>query len=506
VTGVKKVPRVEYTNQAFTKGSRNIRINMMFDRMGALSEEELNKLHSATMEIFGDVGVAFREPEALKIFKKHGVKVDGDKVFLTEGHVAKALETVPAKFTISARDPEKSVVVGGDKPVFVPGYGPAFMITETGDMRRPVLEDYNNLCKLVQTSKYIDVNGCLMVDPSDVSPETAHLDMLFSNIVLCDKPFLGSTASRQAARESIEMAGMGWGGFNNIKDKPVMISIISSLSPLQFSNDQAGALIEYSRHGQVSMIGLLMMAGSTGPVTLPGLMAVQNAEMLAGVVLTQLVKARAPVIYGGTSSITDMRMGDLAVGAPEMPMIQHMQVQMAKFYGVPCRGSGSISDAHFPDMQAGIESALALSTTIRSGADFILHACGILGSYLAMSYEKFIIDEELCGMLLKMIKPVDISDESIDLATIKEVGIGGEYLTHPRTFERCRTEFFIPDLMNRQNYENWSLSGKKRLDEVATDMVSKRLAAYEKPEIDPDIEKELAQYVADRKNKSSGHV
>ncbi len=476
---------------------------MMFDRMGTLSEKELNRLHSATIEILGDVGIAFREPEALKIFKKHGVKVDGDKVFLSEGEITKALDTVPAQFTIAARNPEKSVVIGGDNPVFTPGYGPVFMITETGDMRRAVMEDYNNLCKLVQTSKYIDVNGCLMVDPSDVSPESVHLAMLFSNIVLCDKPFLGSTASRLAARESIEMAGIGWGGLSNIKDKPVMISVITPISPLQYSSEQAGALIEYSRNGQVILIGLLMMAGSTGPVTLSGLMALQNAETLAAVVLAQLVNAGVPVIYGGTSSITDMKTGSLSIGAPEMSMIQHMQVQIAKFYGIPCRGSGGISDAHFPDMQAGIESTLALSTTIRSGADFILHACGILSSYLAMSYEKFIIDEELCGMLLKMIKPVDISDESIDLATIKEVGIGGEYLTHARTFERCRTEFFIPDLMNRQNYENWSRSGKKKLDEVAADSLSRRLAAYEKPKIDPDIEQELSQYVADRKNKSS---
>jgi trimethylamine--corrinoid protein Co-methyltransferase len=328
--------------------------------------------------------------------------------------------------------------------------------------------------------------------------------MLFSNIVLCDKPFLGSTASRQAARESIEMAGIGWGGLSNIKDKPVMISVITPISPLQYSSEQAGALIEYSRNGQVILIGLLMMAGSTGPVTLSGLMALQNAETLAAVVLAQLVNAGVPVIYGGTSSITDMKTGSLSIGAPEMSMIQHMQVQIAKFYGIPCRGSGGISDAHFPDMQAGIESTLALSTTIRSGADFILHACGILSSYLAMSYEKFIVDEELCGMLLRMIKPVDISDESIDLATIKEVGIGGEYLTHARTFERCRTEFFIPDLMNRQNYEKWNMSGKKKLDEVATDRVSKRLAAYEKPNINPGIEQELTRYIAKKKNKSLG--
>ncbi|MGD8658779.1 MAG: trimethylamine methyltransferase family protein [Desulfobacterales bacterium] len=473
---------------------------MMFDRMGTLSEEELNRLHSATMEILRDVGISFGEPDALKIFKNHGVKVDGDKVFLTEDQITNALDTVPAQFSVAARDPEKSVVLGGDNLVFTPGYGTVFITSETGDLRRPVMEDHNNLCKLVQTSKYIDVNGCLMVDPSDVPAETAHLDMLFSNLVLCDKPFLSSSASRQAVRECIELAGIGWGGADKIKDKPVMISVITPLSPLQYSWEMAGALIENSRYGQVSLIGLLMMAGSTGPVTLSGLMALQNAEILAAVVLTQLVNPGAPVIYGGTSTITDMRTGSLASGAPEMPMIQHMQVQMARFYDIPCRGTGGITDAHVPDIQAGIESALALSTTIRSGANFILHACGILSSFLAMSYEKFIIDEELCGMLRRMIKPVDISDESIDLATIKEIGIGGEYLTHARTYERCRTEFFLPTLMNRQDYESWNLSGKKTLDETATERVAGRLAAYEKPKIDPAIEQELSQYVAKRKN------
>ncbi len=473
-------------------------------RMGALSKEELNKLHSATLEIFRDTGISFREPEALKIFKKHGVRTDGDKVFLNENQITKALETVPAQFTLAARNLEKSVVIGGDNLVFAPGYGAVFVITETGDMRQPVMQDYNNFCKLVCTSEHIDVNGCLMVDPSDVSPETAHLDMLFSNMTLCDKPFLGSAVSRQAARESVEMAGINWGGADHIKDKPVIISVISSLSPLQYSGEMAGTLIEYARHGQAILIGLLMMAGSTGPVTLAGLMALQNAEILAGVVLTQLVNPGTPVIYGGTSTITDMRTGGLAIGAPEMPVIQHLQVQMAQFYNIPARGSGGVTDSHFPDIRAGVESALALATTVRSGANFILHACGILSSFLAMSYEKFVVDEELCGMLRRMLKPVEISSESIDLQTIKEVGIGGEYLTHAKTFERCRTEFFAPDLMNRPDYESWNISGKKTLDLEATDMVAKRLAAYKKPKIDPDIERELARYVAERKNKASG--
>jgi len=161
--------------------------------------------------------------------------------------------------------------------------------------------------------------------------------------------------------------------------------------------------------------------------------------------LSQLVNPGTPVIYGSTSTVTNMRTGGLSIGAPELSMIQNATVQMGKYYGLPCRGSGGVTDAQYPDMQAGIESTLALSTTIMSGANFILHACGILGSYLAMSYEKFLADEEICSILRRMLKPIDVTEERIELDVIKAVGIGQEYLTHPKTLAYCRTEFYLTD-------------------------------------------------------------
>ena len=253
----------------------------MFARRDLLSDKDLNKLHNASMEILKDVGIAFYEPEAIEIFANHGVKVDDNVVYIEEHHVEKALESAPSEVKLHARNPERSVTIGGDNLVFCPGYGASFMIDTDGEIRHAVLDDYMNFCKLVQTSKTIDMNGCLMIDPHDRPAESAHLDMISSNIILCDKPFLGSSISRQAAIDSIEMARIVWGGNKNIQDKPIMMAIISSLSPLQYSAEMAGALIEYARHGQANMIGLLMMAGATGPVTLPGLLALQNAEMLA---------------------------------------------------------------------------------------------------------------------------------------------------------------------------------------------------------------------------------
>jgi trimethylamine--corrinoid protein Co-methyltransferase len=471
----------------------------MYDRMPTLTEAQMTKIHDAAMNILSSVGVAFNEEESLDIFKKNGFKVDGKTVFFSENKVRGALESAPQRFTLAARNQANSVELGDDDFAFVPGYGAPFIITSDGQKRDATMEDYDNFCKLVQTSKYIDMNGFMMVEPSDIPSETAHLDMLLSSIVLCDKPFMGSPISKEGARDAIEMAGLVWGGKDKIKDTPVTVSLINSLSPLQFSEEMASSLIELARYGQACVLASLAMAGASGPVELAGVLAMQNAEILAGLTLAQLVRPGVPIIYGSTSSPMDMRTGGLSIGAPELSMIVSCTAQMARFYSLPSRSGGGLTDANFPDAQAGIESAMALITAARNGINFILHACGILGAYVAMSYEKFIIDEELCGMVKKLIESIEISDETIDLPTIEEVGIGGNYLTQPKTFELCRTAFFLPELMTVQDYDSWQSAGGKRADERASDLLNKRLANYEKPDIDPAIESELSEYVTRRK-------
>ncbi|WP_319406075.1 trimethylamine methyltransferase family protein [uncultured Desulfosarcina sp.] len=475
----------------------------MYDRMQTFTTDQMTRLHDAAMALLSGVGVAFNESEALEIFASNGFRVDGKKVFITEAQVKKALDTAPSSFTVTARNPAKSVAVGEDDFVFVPGYGAPFVAMPDGSQRHATMADYDNFCKLVQTSKTIDMNGFMMVEPGDVAPETAHLDMMFSSMVLCDKPFMGSPVSKQGARDCVEMASIMWGGKDKFKAAgPVSVSLINSLSPLQFSDEMAGSLIELARANQACVIASLIMAGSSGPVTLAGVLALQNAEILAGITLAQLVNPGAPVIYGSTSSAMDMRTGGLAIGCPELSMVVSATAQMARFYKLPSRSGGGLTDAHFPDGQATGESVLALSTAARNGINFILHSAGILGSYIAMSFEKFLIDEEMCGILRKLIKPIDVSDDAIDVETIKTVGIGGQYLTQPKTFKLCRTEFYMTDFFNRQNHAGWKAAGAQRIDQAATESLSRRLAAYEKPPIDPNIETALAAYVAVRKNKS----
>ena len=464
-------------------------------RIQNFSDEQLDLIHDATLRIWKDDGIRFRDEEALSIFKRHGVKIDGEVVHIDEKTFDQSLESVPSEFTLHSRNSEKNVTIGGRSIALAPGYGCAFIIDADGEHRKPTIKDYQNLVKMVQTSRVINVNGQLMAEPSDVHANDAHLYMLFENIRLSDKPFLGSTVSRRAAIDSYHMASIAWGGSDQLKDKPVMIGIISSLSPLQYSSEMAGALIEYAKRGQVNMVGGLIMAGSTGPVELPGVIVLQNAEFLAGIVLTQLINPGTPIIYGGTSSITDMRKATLSVGAPEFSILQNAQAQLAQYYDIPCRGSGGITDSLVPDAQAALESSISLNTTLHSGSHFILHACGILGAFIGMSFEKFVIDEEILAMLLKLYTPIEINEETMDLETIKEVGIAGEYLTHPKTFQFCRSAFFQSSIAKRMNYSGWVAQGKKWMHEMAADDVAHRLESYEKPDIDPNMEFKLQEYV-----------
>ncbi len=363
------------------------------------------------------------------------------------------------------------------------------------------MEDYDTFCKLVQTSKYLDLNGFLMVEPSDIPAHTAHLNMLFSSIVLSDKVFMGSPVSKEGACATLDMAGIVWGKKENIRNKPVIISLINSLSPLQYSTEMCASLVEFTKYGQPCIIAPLMMAGTSGPIQVAGLLALQNAEILAGITLAQLINPGTPVLYGTASSITDMKTGGLSIGAPEQSIILSGMAQMSRFYGLPSRGGGGLTDAQVPDMQAGVESAFALMTAARNGINFIMHSCGILGSYLAMSFEKFLIDEEVCGMVKKLLTPIEVSEESIDFDMIKEVGVGGQYLTQPKTFQLCRKEFFIPRLLGRENYANWEKAGKKRINTTALFYLDERLSRYTKPDIDAGVEKALADFIQRKKQQ-----
>jgi trimethylamine---corrinoid protein Co-methyltransferase len=472
----------------------------MTDRMQVFNRDEINLIHSASMEILGETGVKFNSAEALDLFRQNGFKVTNPRVYITEKEVVRALETAPSRFVVHARNPRHDVAIGEDDFVFLPTAG-APNVSDADGVRRPAtMDDYHTSCKLVQTSDQMDMNGFLTVQPTDVPSQIAHLDMLLANLTMCDKAFLAGSNFRQAALDSVAMAAIVWGGVDGLKKQPVMPAIVHAASPLKYSPEMAEIIIDLARLGQPLVITDMVLAGTSGPVSLPGLLAMANAEILSGIVLAQLAGPGTPVVYGSVSAPSDMRTVASAVGAPEAVVLASAVIQLAKYYKIPCRTGGMLTNSHCLDSQAAAEGTLMMSTAVRNGANFILHACGQLGSYISMSFEKWMLDEEVCRMLRRVLTAMNINVESIDVATIKSLGSDGNYLTHPTTFKHCRS-LYQPQLFTRDDYQKWELRGARCVADKTQTMLADRLAKYEKPPIDPGLEQALVEYVSRQKKR-----
>lgn len=461
-----------------------------------LSPEGVEQIHGTSMKVMEEVGISLPHEETIAVFEAHGFRTDGDQVFLEEQQVLDAVASVPDRFTIHAPNPEKSVVVGDGSPVFAPGYGAPFLVDYEAGKREPTMDDYEDLVRLVDALPNQDMSGHLLVEPSDVSSETAHLLMLKAHMLHSDKAFLGSTEGQVGAQNTMEMAGILFG--EDIGDRPVTGGLINSLSPLGYSDEMLGALAVYTEHRQPVIIAALAMAGSTGPITLAGLLAMQNAELLAGVVLTQLLSPGTPVLYGSTSTNIDMKTGALAVGSPELALMIAAHAQLARHYGLPCRSGGALSDASFPDAQAGFESMSSLLTTVNSGVDFVLHAGGILSSYLAFSREKLILDDEMCGMLRHYEKGIEVNPGTLAYDVIASVGSQGDYLMEMHTVHRCRDEFWAPTVVDRTGLEAWMDAGRERAVDRAHARWKKLVAEHEGPPLDETTVRQLARFVEEQ--------
>ncbi len=461
-----------------------------------LSPDDLERIHKTSMKVMNEVGISFPHEESIAVFEAHGFKADGEKVFFEEQQVLDALALVPHQFTVHAQNPEKNVVVGDGNPVFAPGYGAPFLVDYEAGKREPTMADYEDLVRLADALPNQDISGHLLVEPSDVPSGTAHLQMLKAHMVHSDKPFLGSTEGQNGAANTMAMASILFG--EEIGERSVTVGLINSLSPLGYSGEMLRALMVYAHHRQPIVIAALAMAGATGPITLAGLLAMQNAELLAGVVFAQLVSPGTPVLYGSTSTNIDMKTGSLAVGSPELALMISGHAQLARYYGLPARSGGALSDASFPDAQAGFESMSSLLTTVNSGVDFVLHAGGILSSYLAFSAEKLVLDDEMCGMLRQYEKGIEVTSDTLGYEVIASVGSEGNYLMELNTVERSRSEFWAPTVVDRSGLEEWMAGGRERAVDRAHARWKRLVAQHEDPPLEVTTVRQLERFVEDR--------
>jgi trimethylamine--corrinoid protein Co-methyltransferase len=464
-------------------------------RFELLTKTQLEKVHETSLRILEQIGLDFGYPPALEVLKKGGARIDGQRVFFPAGLIEEQIKKAPAEFTLHARNPEHNVVIGGNHMVFTPGYGAPFVTDIENGRRKATLKDFVNFVKLTGASAYQDIISGTVVEPTDVPYETRHAHMVYTAMKYSDKCVMGSTMGAQAAGECIRLAAILFGSRDQLASTPGIISILGPLTPLKYDARMLGALMEYAAAGQPLLITSLAIAGATGPVTLAGNLALQNAEVLAGIVLTQLVREGTPVIFGGASSNTEMRNGTLSIGSPEMAMNTAATAQMARYYKLPVRSGGAVCDAKAPDAQASYESMMSLLMARVSGVNFVLHSAGILETYNCMSYEKFVIDDEMCGMVKRIQRGYDVNPDTLAFDVIKAVGPGGHFLDKDHTFDHFRTEFYQPQLSNRDDYVSWQEKGSPLSMEAANKKYKEILETYEAPELPADVDKDLLKYI-----------
>lgn len=464
-----------------------------------LNDEALEIIERNAETVLEEIGVNFVEnPGALEHWKAAGADVKGERVHIPRGLARKLCSTAPKSFTQHARNPSRSVEIGGKGLVLAPVYGPPFVRDMEGGRRYATIEDFRNFVKLGYMSKWLHHSGGTVCEPTDVPVNKRHLDMLLAHMELSDKPFMGSVTEPSRAADSVEMAKILFGS-DFVDQNTVMTSLININSPMTFDGIMMGALEVYAKANQAAIISPFIVGGAMAPVTVAGTLTQVMAECLAGVAYSQLVRPGAPVIMGAFVTSIDMNSGAPTFGTPEAAHITYGAGQLARRLGLPYRSGGAFCGSKLPDAQAAYETANSLNMALLAGVNFMLHACGWLEGGLVSSYEKFVMDADQLGCLHHLAKGVEMDENGQGMDAIREVGPGGHYLGCAHTQANFKSAFWRTELLDYKPYETWEEEGARDTQVLANERVKKLLNDYQAPALDDGIREALHAYVAQKK-------
>ena len=469
-------------------------------RYEILSEEAIAVLEKGWRRIVTEIGVQFAKPEAVELFAKAGQRTEGDIVFPDPDFLLEQVALAPREFDVKARNPARSVHIGGDAMVFSGVYGPPFVLE--GSLRRDAtMTDYRRFAMLAQHFPELDSAGGVICEPNDAPLDSRHLDMLYALMTLTDKIYMGNVVSGPNALDTLRMTEILFGGRETIEKVPATISLINCNSPLRWDSRMLDAQFEYSRANQPVVLTPFLLMGAMSPVTIPAALAQQMAEALTGIALSQLIRPNAPVIFGSFLSNIDMQSGSPCFGTPESAVGLLCTGQIARHLGLPWRSGGGLTSSQVPDAQAGYEALMTMLPTFLAGANWVMHTAGWLEGGLVASPEKFVIDVEILRMLIHEFTPLEFNEDALAFGAHVEVGHGGHFLGAEHTMERFRSCFYRPLLSSSQNFDRWSREGHKDAAVRAGDIATKTIENYQEPPMEDAIREELQDYVIRRRRE-----
>jgi len=466
-----------------------------------LNEDGIEAIHNGAMRILEDIGIEMLNQEALDILGKAGCIVDGENVRMGREMVMEQLKFVPPKITITPRNADRYIEIGGNQMVFGSIASPPNCSDLDRGRRTGSQESFRDLTKLTQYFNCIHFNSGYPVEPLDIHPSIRHLDCLYDKLTLTDKVVHAYSLGKERVEDVMEMVRIAGNlSHEEFSASPRMFTNINSTSPLKHDFNMLDGSMRLAKRGQPTVITPFTLAGAMAPVTMPGAVAQSMAEGLIAVVLLQLINPGAPVVIGTFTSNVDMKSGSPAFGTPEYMRATQMSGQMARFYGLPLRASNACT-ANTEDSQSAWESLFSLWSAVSSRANMVYHAAGWLEGGLCASYEKFVMDCETVQQLIAYMNPVSVNEDDVAFDAVKEVGPNGHFFGCTHTQERYETAFYSPFLSDWSNFETWQEKGSERTPERANKIWKKILGEFQAPPIDAAVDEELRAFVTKRKKE-----
>jgi len=465
-----------------------------------LDDRTLALIEAQADWILEQVGIEFRGDDvALDLFRQAGARLDGNRVRFTPGHVRHLCTTAPARFLLHGRDPRMTVELGGDALVLMPGYGSPFVTDLDHGRRYASLADFRNFVKLAWMTPWLHHSGGTVCEPVDIPVNKRHLDMVLAQLTLSAKPFMGAVTAPQRARDSIAMVRLVFGEAF-VDGNAVIQGNINVNSPLLYDETMSRALRIYAEANQCICVSPAIFGGAMGPVSPAAVAAQTLAEAMVGIALGQLVRPGSPAVLGSFHSTMNLRSGALTFGTPEANLVTMALAQLGRRLGVPVRsGGGQITAANCADGQAMQDSANAMWATLMSGANQVWHAAGWLEGGLTMSYEKFVLDLDNCGAMLRLLQGMPVNEEAFARHAYFEAGPGKNFLSTADTLANFATANRDSILPEAGPYETWRERGSPSAAERANRVWKDMLATYLAPPLDAEVARALQEFVAARK-------
>ncbi len=466
------------------------------------TEEQADHVHEVSLRILEEAGVAFYDDESLAILRRAGAHVDDESVVRFDREMVEAaIAQAPREFVHIGRDPQHNVVVGGDHIVFAPVAGPPFIHDIERGRRNGTLADLVNFVKMANATPLLHNQGTEIVTPNDVPFHERALDIVYAHLRHGTKPMMGHYPIGLCARDSVEMARIVHGA-DVVAENVALLGVINVSSPRRLDDRMLGVVKEYGRAGQALVLTPFILAGAMGPAAILGTVAQANAEVLATLVFTQLVRPGTPCVYGPFLASVDLQSGSPVLGSAESLLAQALCSQMSQRYELPFRAAGAYVSSKVPDAQSGIEAVMSLLPSMLHRPNFVLHAAGWMENGLTTSYEKFALDLELLGVMLRLVKGVSWEDDEWALESVlHEVPPGGHHLGTAHTMARYRHAFHRTEIFDHNSFEQWKAAGSRDAATRATDAWRALLDRWEDPGLDDAVDAELQDFMARRRHE-----